>query len=262
MLHFGMPTLIETESIEACAGLCSQLGLGFIELNMNLPEYQEHMLSVPDLKSLAGEYGIGYTIHLDENFNPCDFNPEISSAYIRTAVKTIAKAGMLGAPLVNMHLSMGVYFTLPDQRVYLFDRCRDNYLSGMTAFRDTCGPRALNAGVTICVENSDGYTGFQLEALDLLLEHPAFALTYDVGHDHAIGGSDRGHILSRGSRLRHMHLHDAAGRKNHMVLGTGDMDIDDCLALAQAHDCRVVLETKTVDGLRRSADWLRERGYL
>ena len=34
---FGMPTLIETNSLEECAALCKNLQLDFIELNMNLP---------------------------------------------------------------------------------------------------------------------------------------------------------------------------------------------------------------------------------
>lgn len=262
MLQFGMPTLIENKSPADCALLCAQLGLSFIELNMNLPDYQLHRMNVEELRGLGRDHGLYYTIHLDENFNPCDFNPEIAQAYNRTAAGTIDIAARLGAPVVNMHLSRGVYFTLPAERVYLFDRYRDDYLRGMEVFRDTCGNHAAEAGVTICVENSDGYTDFQREAIDLLLEHPAFALTFDVGHDHAIGGSDRPIIMERAARLRHMHLHDAAGAKNHLALGTGDLDADGCLRLADEHDCRVVLETKTIDGLRRSVDWLRRRGYL
>ena len=37
-LTLGMPSLIETKSIEECAALCSALGLQFIELNLNFPQ--------------------------------------------------------------------------------------------------------------------------------------------------------------------------------------------------------------------------------
>ena len=40
-MDFGMPTLIEIKSLEACAALCKELDLRFVELNMNLPEYQK-----------------------------------------------------------------------------------------------------------------------------------------------------------------------------------------------------------------------------
>ena len=47
-----------------------------------------------------------------------------------------------------------------------------------------------------------------MEALDLLLESPVFALTFDIGHNHGIGGRDEGIILQRRERLRHFHFHD------------------------------------------------------
>ena len=34
-IDFGMPTLIENDSIESCVKLCKELSLDFIELNMN-----------------------------------------------------------------------------------------------------------------------------------------------------------------------------------------------------------------------------------
>ena len=40
MLEFGMPTLIENKTLEENIALCKSLGLSFIELNMNFPEYQ------------------------------------------------------------------------------------------------------------------------------------------------------------------------------------------------------------------------------
>lgn len=261
MLQFGMPTLIETTTVDACAGLCIELGMSFIELNMNLPAYQAERMDIQKLRAVAERHGIYYTIHLDENLNPCDFNRRVAEAYTRTTMEAISIAGQLGAPVLNMHLSKGVYFTLPDRKVYLFEQYREEYLRGITRFRELCGSAAQNAGVTVCIENTSGYTGFQLEAINQLLEHPAFGLTYDVGHDHASGGSDRAVMLERADRLRHMHLHDALPGRDHLTLGTGELDIHDRLHLAAEHGCRVVVETKTVDGLRRSLEWLRSCGY-
>ena len=39
-MDFGMPALIELPALEDCAKLCRELGLQFVELNMNLPQYQ------------------------------------------------------------------------------------------------------------------------------------------------------------------------------------------------------------------------------
>ena len=45
---FGMPTLIETNTLEDCAVLCKDFNLDFIELNMNLPQYQLQNIDAVD----------------------------------------------------------------------------------------------------------------------------------------------------------------------------------------------------------------------
>ena len=37
---YGMPTLIECDSLDETIKLCNELKLDFIEINMNLPQYQ------------------------------------------------------------------------------------------------------------------------------------------------------------------------------------------------------------------------------
>lgn len=257
----GMPTLIETDTPEQCARLCRELGLDFIELNMNLPDYQAGALDIRRFNALAARYHIYYTIHLDENLNVSDFNPYVRQAYLRTVQSAMETAKRLGAPVINMHLAAGVYFTLPGQRVYLFERYMDRYLQSIADFRDACERAAGQSGITVCVENCAGYTAWQKRALRLLLKSPVFALTYDIGHDHASGGKDGAFIMAHAGKLRHMHIHDALGAQDHLALGAGEIALKEYLDLASAHDCRVVLETKTVAGLTQSAAWLREHGF-
>lgn len=57
-LTFGMPTLIEFDTLEQNAQLCSELGLDFIEINMNLPQYQTHNLDSQVLLDLQKRYDI------------------------------------------------------------------------------------------------------------------------------------------------------------------------------------------------------------
>ena len=260
-IQFGMPTLIETKTLYACAELCRELGLSFIELNMNLPEYQADVLDVNHLKDIAGEFGISYTLHLDENLNPCDFNDLVSKAYVDTVISAITKAKQLSVPILNMHLNPGTHFTLPDRKVYLFDEYRDAYLRKLTTFRDACEMAIGDAGIKICIENCGDYASMPhiQNGLDLLLKSPVFALTFDVGHNAAANYTDEPTIMERSDHLRHMHLHDAIGLSNHLVLGEGNVDLAKYLDLAKKHDCRVVLEIKTVNGLRKSVEWINRK---
>ena len=107
MLALGMPTLIELPDIEDCARLCRELGLQFAELSMCLPQYQTDRLDILRMKEIAAQYGIFYTIHLDDTNTPCDFNPRIARAYTETVLDTIGIAKQLSIPILNMHLSLG-----------------------------------------------------------------------------------------------------------------------------------------------------------
>ena len=263
-MFYGMPTLIEIDTLPECASLCRELGLDFIEFSMSLPQYQTDKIDIAFFKEIAEKYKIFYTIHLDENLNISDFNPYIAEGYLRTVRKTVELAEALGTPVVNMHLSRGVYFTLPEKKVYLFEQYKEQYLKSISEFRAMCEEAVGDAEITICIENTGGFTDFQKEALEILLVSRVFGLTFDIGHDHCTGGADGQYILENKSRLRHMHLHDAlfSARKDHLALGTGEINIDRCLSLAEEQNCLVLLETKTVAGLRQSVNWMRSRGKL
>lgn len=256
-IKYGMPTLIETGTLEDCAKLCSELGLDFIELNMNMPQYQLTKIDVDCFKKVADKYGIYYTIHLDENLNVSDFNPYVAEAYKKTVADTIEIAKQLDIKVLNMHMAKGVYFTLPERKVFLFPEYKKQYIKSIIDFRDMCENAVRDSDIKICIENCDGYEVFQKEAIELLLESNVFALTFDVGHNHGIGGTDEEFIMKHKDHLHHIHLHDAQDRKNHLALGTGEIDIEKYINLANEQNCRVVLETKTIDGLKQSVEWLK-----
>ncbi len=261
-MDFGMPTLIENKDLEENIALCRELGLQFIELNMNLPLFQTEQLEETEkLRRLAAQNGIYFTIHLDENLNVCDFNTLVADAYMQTVERVLMVAKEIGAPILNMHTHQGVYFTLPDRKVYLFDEYRKEYMEGFARFRELCERVAQDSGIRICIENTDGYQDFEKEAIDDLLQSELFALTWDIGHSHGCGNVDEPFLMERKDRLHHFHIHDGKGSKNHLTLGTGEIDLAKRLGLAKANGCRCVVETKTVEALRQSAAWLLENGY-
>lgn len=256
---YGMPTLIEYDTIEENLALCRRLGLDFIELNMNLPQYQTQALRehLDHYRKLAAETGVFFTLHLDENLNFADFNPLVREAYCRTAVEAIRVAKALSIPVLNLHTPTGVYFTLPEKKVYLFASCRSDYMAAVGAFRELCEREIGDAPVRMCIENTDGYRDFQQEAVEMLLASPCFALTWDIGHSHAAGDVDEAFLLRHKDRLAHFHLHDAKGKSNHLALGTGEIDLAARLSIAEEQHCRCVIETKTAAALRQSVEFLR-----
>ena len=112
----------------------------------------------------------------------------------------------------------------------------------------------------IAVENTDGFRGYERKAVDFLLESPVFGLTWDIGHSKAVREKDVPFILERREHLVHFHIHDGTEDppRNHLALGDGEIDLMDRLCLARSRDARCVLETKTVEALKRSVRWLQE----
>ena len=264
-MQFGMPTLIEIKELEICAALCNELGLDFVELNMNLPEYQTDKLDITRLGTIADEYNIYFTIHLDENLSPCDFNDKVAAAYTETVLQTIETAKKLSIPILNMHLHSGVWFTLPDRKVFLFNEYESEYMRKLTIFRDACTKAIGNADIKICVENTSAFQQtFAEKSISALLDSSAFALTFDIGHDAVSGFQQQPLIYQRIERLRHMHIHDAKTneKQDHLTLGEGKLDLAKYFDLVKAYDCRAVLEVKTINGLQGSIEWLKERAYL
>ena len=193
MIQYGMPTLIENRTLQENIDLCIRLGLRFIELNMNFPEYQvDRLEETGSFLDAADAAGIYYTIHLDENLNIADFNRLVTDAYLETVRRTVEvakrllplrdKYGDASQPLtINMHMHHGIFITLPDRKVQMYDRNKDRYLEDCRRFRDLCGSWIGDAPVLVTVENTDGFRGYEQEAIDLFLESPRFGLTWDDG---------------------------------------------------------------------------------
>lgn len=253
-MDLGIPMLMELSSVEEAAELAHRLGFSFVELNMNLPSATLEQLQKTDLQKLMDAYSIYFTIHADENLFFCDFSERVADAHLKNMLDTLALCRKYKLPLVNFHMSKGVYFTLPEEKVYLFEKYNSFYQSRLIAFRDACEKAAGNQ-VMLCIENTGLDLPFVHQGVDLLLQSPAFGLTWDVGHDFSSGNRDTPFLLPRSSRIAHMHFHDGMGRECHLPLGSGQMPLN--TYLKQANPQRLVLEVKTVDGIIQSLPWLK-----
>ena len=275
-MQFGMPTLIENRTLEDNVALCSELGLQFIELNMNFPEYQTECLEQTDrLMRLAEQAGIYYTVHLDENLNIADFNQLVSEAYLETVRRAIAatvkllplrdRFGDKTQPLIlNMHMNHGIYITLPDRKVQMYERDFETYMQSFEAFRSRCEEWIDDSDVMIAVENTDGFREYEKKAIEHLLDSTRFGLTWDIGHSKVIGEKDVPFLMEHQNSLIHFHIHDGSEKpqRNHLALGDGEINLKERLNLAESRNARCVLETKTIAALKQSARWLRREMIL
>ncbi len=259
-MKFGMPTLVECESINDCIRVAKDNNLDFIEINMSFPNYQPHSLSAEELCVAAREAEIFYTIHADEQLNPFDFNPEVAKCYFDVMRECISFAKKIGAPVINMHLLKGVYVTLPQKVILLTDVYKTEYLARVKQFISMCEEAIGDAPLKIAIENVDSnpFTVSQVEALEYFMKSPVFALTLDVGHDDCLSGKDRHVFAKYPEKLVHMHLHDSDGKHAHLPLGAGRVNIEEKLSVLSS-DSTCLVEVKTIAGLKESTEYLKLR---
>ncbi len=255
-MDFGMPYLIETHSIEECCGLAKELGLQFVELNASFPDCLVEKLDPAQLHQLSRKYGVYFTLHIDETCNPFAFNTMIRAAWLKSIRHALSIAAALGMPIVNMHFPMGDYVTLPDRRVYLYEQYAVDFQAALTEFREACEEVLKGTNTHISIENTGGWKNYEYRAIEFLMESPVFGLTLDIGHCHGVGDADEAFYRKHDERLMHMHGHDGLGKKDHMVLGDGEIDLCERFAWAKRRNARVVLETKTIEALRTSVQRL------
>ncbi len=251
-MDLGMPFLLETQTLEEACGLAASLGLSFVELNMSFPQCGLKSLDAQRLNALKSRYGLYFTLHMDESFNPFEFDDIVRRAWLDVLERSLRLALEIEAPIVNMHMHVGVYITLPRERVYLYSRYSDEYHRAAEALRGLCDTALEGGSTRMSVENTGGFAPHEQAAIDMLLESPLFGLTLDVGHSLCAGDADMPFYNARIERLSHMHLHGAEGKRCHLPLDEGAIDANAMLALAHKHGARVVLETKTVEALKAS----------
>lgn len=258
-IKLGMQMLLEADSVSQNAEWCRDLGLDFVEMHMSLPACQPEALDTVMLRDLMDTYGIFFTLHMPEDMDPAHVSAPVREAWLTLAVEAVEIAQNIGAPILNMHMQSGVHFTLPDRKIRIYERDRDIYLRHMEDFgrrmQDTIG----TDGPLICLENTKVYgLSFVCDAIEALLTYPCFGLTWDVGHDRGSGWIAKPFMERHAGDIRHMHLHDGDDVKNHQPLGTGDIDWESALDLARHNGCRVVLEVKTLAGIRQSLERLQK----
>lgn len=135
-------------------------------------------------------------------------------------------------------------------------------MQSIIGFRDMCEQTIGRDDIYICIENTDGFTDYEKEAIELLLQSNVFALTWDIGHSNSCDNKDEASIIKHERQLQHFHIHDGSNKSDHMTLGTGEIDLIKRLDIAKQKNCRCVVETKTVDALRKSVKWLEKNIYL
>ena len=251
-MDFGMPYLLETHSVEECCALAQEVGMQFVELNANFPDCLIEKLDPVLLHRFMKQYHVYFTLHLEEDCDPFCFNSTVRVAWLKSTRRALELAAALKMPIVNMHFPHGIYMTLPERRVYLYEARAAEFQEALAAFRQMCEEALQGTSTRIAIENTNGWQPHEQRAIAYLLESAVFGLNLDIGHAHCVDDADEPFFRQHEAALIHMHGHDARAKKDHLPLGDGEIDLAARFDWAEQCKARIVLETKTLKALRTS----------
>ena len=257
-MKLGMPALVEYSTLNQLVELCMKLKLDFIELNMNLPYNFIHTLNPGELRNITEETGVEFTMHMPDEADLGSFYESVREGYVRLFSDTVDWANESGVGLLNMHIIEGAKMTLPDKKVYIYDKYSDEFTNNFIKSINVLSKKARENNIILAIENSGNFgKRFIQDTLDEALKYPNIMLSWDTGHDAVSNFTDKEYLMAHKNKIGHMHLHDAAGTKDHQVLFEGSLDIIGLLKFAETMDIRALIEVKTEDALIKSINKLR-----
>ncbi len=262
MSMFGIPALIGYQDLRPNLELCRELGLDFVELNVNLPYSFPENINSREVRSAMKE-GMRFSMHLHDELDLGSLQPSVRQGHLERCEEALRWGARHGVFLVNLHLNPGVYFTLPDRKVWVYERYLDAYIDSLNGSLTRLSSLADSLGIRICLENTGHFTlPFMRRAAESVIDLPSVGLCWDIGHDGRSGRGEEDFMLSHLDRVWHMHFHDWDGKSDHQVPYTGRLDCDRYLKLANEGGMSVLVEVKTESSVRAAVTSMRDRGRI
>ena len=245
-----MPILVEFHSLSENIDLCKKLNLDFIELNLDIPYCFIDRLDTNSLKNN------NFTIHLSEKFDVGELNNSLRNFYLNEIEKIISFGIKYNIFKYNLHLDPGIHFSLPDKKIFIYEEYIDDYLR---AYEDSCNilsKLANKYNSTILFENVkvESYT---LKVIDIIAKYDNLFFTLDLGHNIRYGNLAKEKFMEYSNKIKHIHLHDFNGSKDHQELFTGLLNVKEELNFCKQHNLDVLIEVKRKEELINSVNKLR-----
>lgn len=244
-MFIGMPILYEYNSLEENIKLAKNLGLDFVELNLNF-DYCRQEMEQGIAAELLKKYELMGTLHF---YDEADFAtyPEIVKAYFGLLKKYI-KLGKNYLKNINIHLNVGPIVTIAGVKNYLYEKEYDTYIERLTKNLKKVETYCKKYNIQMVLENVVAPKFIVRTFSDLAKK--GFVFNYDAGHDN----NDDYHIRDIHENLifKEMHIHDGNGKTCHLAIGDGEMDIKYFKDIAIKNDAFVVIEVKSSKDLIKS----------
>ena len=253
-MKLGMPQLYEFDTIEENLKLGQELGLDFIELNLNFGYCRKEMEAC-NLAPMLASYGLEATLHF---YDEADFGSydEVVDAYLKLLEK-YAYLGQGYIKQINIHLNPGPVVTIAGVKNYIYEKEFEDYIGRLSGNLQKAKAILEPKGINMVIENTDNTPEFLMNAYRFLRQE-GYRFCFDIGHDHLSHDVLWNLASEFPLPFDEFHVHDAKNRnKCHLALGEGELDVAIFKRLAEKNNAYVVLEVKQSSDLRVSVPKFR-----
>lgn len=236
----GMPQLYEFDTIEENLILCKELGLDFVELNLNFG-YCRAEMEAKTVCDLLKKYNLQATLHF---YDEADFGSydEVVEAYL-ILLDRYASLGKGYIKQINVHNIPGPVVTISGAKNYIYEKEYDVYIKRLINNFKRAEEICKRNDINMVIENTDNIPSYMKRTYKDLYDN-GFRFCYDIGHD----GLSYDIIYEINKELNlpfdEFHIHDGTRKKCHLALGDGEIDIKKFKDLAIKNNAFVVLEVK------------------
>ena len=134
----------------------------------------------------------------------------------------------------------------------------------MKAYKNSCDKLSKIANkynATILFENVK-IGSYTLKAIEIISTYHNLFFTLDLGHNIKNGNVAKEQFLKYENRIKHIHLHDFNGTKDHQELFTGLLNVKEELNFCKKNNLDVVIEVKRKEELINSVNELHNLKYI
>lgn len=251
-MKLGMPILFEFSTIEENFQLAKELGLDFVELNLNFG-YCRKALEDGSIKELVKKYDLETTLHF---FDEADFASyqEVVDGYM-ILLKKYVSLGEGFVSMVNIHNNPGPVSTISGVKHFIYEKEYPEFIERLLTNLNTAKRICEEKGMRFVVENTDIAPSATYMTRVMKDEFEAgFRFNYDIGHDNVCNYIVRDLLRTVPLEFDEFHFHDADGKRCHLSIGEGTMNekLEEFKTLADANDAYVLLEVKSKEDLEKT----------
>lgn len=251
-MKIGMPILFEYNSIKENIKLAEELKFDFIELNLNFDYCQKEFENKKELLNLVKSSNLEYTLHFYDEADFASYD-EVCKAYMKLLKKYLKLAKEINIKLVNIHLNVGPIVTISGIKKYLYDKNYDTYIERLINNLNKVKKMCDKYNVQMVLENTICPSFIKRTYQDL---KDKFMFNYDIGHDYRNDSNLQDMFKNEGFILKEFHFHDSTKSKDHLCLGTGEMDLKSYKNMIDGQ--YVLLELKSSEDLELSMEYFKK----